>query len=182
MLRLRSDWVVRQVAWWQNTSGEHKYNPTTLLTISEWINGVMSNTLKVKTQCHICFKAGEARWRWTRSFSLSNKKPSKADCKQVDKTGTFDPCQQSLSFQLINSLLIPPMSFYILISSKEVPEAPRPRTYDSRGPSILVRHAVCAAEVFEKEVELILCRLVGKLVKTLLGGRRGLQRERRTHQ
>ena len=64
----------------------------------------------------------------------------------------------------------------------QVPEAPRPRSHDSRGPSILVGHAVRAAEVFEKEVQLILCRLVGQLVETLLGGRGWLQTQRWIHE
>lgn len=49
-----------------------------------------------------------------------------------------------------------------------LPEAARSGTYDRRGPPILIGHAVCAAEVFEEEVQLILCRLVRKLVKALL--------------
>lgn len=56
-----------------------------------------------------------------------------------------------------------------------VPETPRPRPYDRRGPSVLVGHAVRAAEVFKEEVQLVLRRLVGQLVEALLGGRGRLQ-------
>lgn len=56
-----------------------------------------------------------------------------------------------------------------------VPETPRPRSYDRRGSAVLVGHAVRAAEVFKEEVQLVLRRLVGKLVEALLGGRGGLQ-------
>lgn len=45
-----------------------------------------------------------------------------------------------------------------------LPETPRPRPYDRRGPSVLVGHAVRAAEVFKEEVQLVLRRLVGQLV------------------
>lgn len=56
-----------------------------------------------------------------------------------------------------------------------VPETPRPRPYDRRGPPVLVGHAVRAAEVFKEEVQLVLRRLVGQLVEALLGGRGRLQ-------
>lgn len=54
---------------------------------------------------------------------------------------------------------------------RHVPETPRPRPYDRRGPPVLVGHAVRAAEVFKEEVQLVLRRLVGQLVEALLGGR-----------
>lgn len=57
-----------------------------------------------------------------------------------------------------------------------VPEASGSRSFDRWGPSILVGHAVCAAEMFEKEVQLILCRLVRKLVEALLRGWGRLER------
>ena len=51
-----------------------------------------------------------------------------------------------------------------------LPETAGAEAYDGRGVArLLVRHALCAPEVFEQEVEVVLCGLVRQLVEQLLG-------------
>lgn len=86
-------------------------------------------------------------------------------------------CQKIFVFLFLWKILLEDNILQQTTQHKEhhVPETPRPRPYDRWGPSVLVGHAVCAAEVFKEEVQLVLRRLVGQLVESLLGGRGRLQ-------